>query len=76
MYIIGLGPSKFEPTMKYLEHPHRHMFHIDARREVFHDDRDVEFIVFKRMMKDYIEKTYYNHEIDCCDFEVVSLVKC
>ena len=39
--------SKFEPTMKYLEHPHRHMFHIDARREVFHDDRDVEFIVFK-----------------------------
>ena len=44
------------------------MFHIDARREVFHDDRDVLFIVFKRMMKDYIEKTYYNHEIDCCDF--------
>ena len=60
--------SKFEPTMKYLEYPHRHMFHIDARREVFHDDRDVEFIVFKRMMRDYIEKTYYNHEIDCCDF--------
>lgn len=54
--------------MKYLEHPHRHMFHIDARREVFHDDRDVEFIVFKRMMRDYIEKTYYNPEIDCCDF--------
>ena len=60
--------SKFESTMKYLEHPHRHMFHIDARREVFHDDRDVEFIVFKRMMRDYIEKTYYNPEIDCCDF--------
>ena len=58
----------FEPTMKYLEYQHRHMFHIDARREVFHDDRDVEFIVFKRMMRDYIEKTYYNPEIDCCDF--------
>ncbi len=60
--------SDFEPTMKYLEHQHRHMFHIDARREVFHDDRDVEFIVFKRKIKNYLEMKYYNSEIDCCDF--------
>lgn len=60
--------SDFEPTMKYLEYQHRHMFHIDARREVFHDDRDVEFIVFKRKIKNYLEMKYYNSEIDCCDF--------
>ena len=54
----------FEPTMKYLEYQHRHMFHIDARREVFHDDRDVEFIVFKRKIKDYLVKKYYNSEIE------------
>jgi len=60
--------SDFEPTMQYLEFPHRHMFHIDARREVFHDDRDVEFIVFKRKIRNYLEMKYYSSEIDCCDF--------
>ena len=60
--------SKYEPTMIYLESPHRHMFHIDARREVFHDDRDVEFIVFKRKIKKYLQENYYNPEVDCCDF--------
>tara|TARA_Y100000816_G_scaffold94104_1_gene65260 strand:+ start:2585 stop:2965 length:381 start_codon:yes stop_codon:yes gene_type:complete len=60
--------SKFEPTMKYLEYPHRHMFHIEVKKEVFHDDRDVEFIVFKRKIKKYLEKKYYSTEYDCCDF--------
>ena len=60
--------SKFEPTMKYLEYPHRHMFHIEVKKEVFHDDRDVEFIVFKRKIKMYLEKKYYSTEYDCCDF--------
>ena len=54
--------------MHYLEYRHRHMFHIDARKEVFHDDRDVEFIVFKRKINDYLVHKYYNSEIDCCDF--------
>ena len=58
--------SKFEPTMKYLEYPHRHMFHIEVKKEVFHDDRDVEFIVFKRKIKMYLEKKYYSTEFDLC----------
>lgn len=27
----------------YLAHPHRHLFHVEVRVEVFHNDRDVEF---------------------------------
>ena len=27
--------SKYEPTMVYLESPHRHMFHIEVKKEVF-----------------------------------------
>ena len=60
--------SKFEPTMKYLEHPHRHMFHIVAKKEVFHDDRDVEFIMFKRKINRYLREMYYTSELDLCDF--------
>ena len=53
--------SDFEPSMKYLEYQHRHMFHIVGKKEVFHDDRDVEFIVFKRKIKKYLESKYYNN---------------
>ena len=44
----------------FLKHPHRHIFYIECCREVFHDDRDVEFIAFKRTITNYLEKEYSN----------------
>ena len=35
----------------FLRHPHRHMFHFRVEIEVFHDDRDIEFIMFKRELE-------------------------
>ena len=32
----------------FLKYPHRHIFHFKVELEVFHDDREVEFILFKR----------------------------
>jgi hypothetical protein len=40
-----------EYDVSYLGHPHRHMFHFKVYLEVFHDDRDVEFIQFKRWLE-------------------------
>ena len=40
--------------VSFLAHPHRHIFHFKVRIEVFHDDRDIEFIQFKR----WLEKLY------------------
>ena len=37
--------------VSFLGHPHRHMFHFKVYLEVFHDDRDVEFIQFKRWLE-------------------------
>ena len=34
--------------VSFLGYPHRHIFHFKVWIEVFHDDRDVEFILFKR----------------------------
>lgn len=34
--------------VSFLGFPHRHIFHFRVRIEVFHDDRDIEFIQFKR----------------------------
>lgn len=40
-----------EPNLQdvsFLGYPHRHIFHFKISIEVFHDDRDIEFIQFKR----------------------------
>jgi len=34
--------------VSFLGYPHRHIFHFKVWIEVFHDDRDIEFIQFKR----------------------------
>jgi len=37
--------------VSFLGIPHRHIFHFRVRIEVFHNDRDIEFIQFKRWMQ-------------------------
>lgn len=43
------------PEVQYLQHPHRHMFHILCKKPVSHDDRDVEIINFKHDIKEYLD---------------------
>ena len=40
-----------EYDVSFLGYPHRHIFHFRVCIEVFHDDRDIEFIQFKRWME-------------------------
>jgi hypothetical protein len=43
-----------EPALSdvsFLGHPHRHMFHFRVAIQVFHNDRDIEFIQFKRWLE-------------------------
>jgi hypothetical protein len=43
-----------DPELKavdFLGYPHRHIFHFKVIIEVFHDDRDIEFILFKRWLE-------------------------
>ena len=37
--------------VSFLGYPHRHIFHFKVGVQVFHDDRDVEFIQFKRWLE-------------------------
>ena len=37
--------------VSFLGYPHRHTFHFKVWIEVFHDDRDIEFIQFKRWLE-------------------------
>jgi hypothetical protein len=51
--------KKLFPEVGFLADMHRHLFHIEAKVEVFHDNRDKEFIMLKRDIEDYLEKKYY-----------------
>ena len=48
------------PEVGFLSDYHRHIFTFKASLEVFHDDRDKEFIMFKRDIIDYLKEKYYN----------------
>ena len=37
--------------VSFLASPHRHMFHFRVSIDVFHNDRDIEFIQFKRWLE-------------------------
>ena len=43
-----------EYDVSFLGHPHRHIFHFRVSIEVKHDNRDIEFLQFKR----WLEKLY------------------
>ena len=47
-----------EYDVSFLGYPHRHIFHFRVWIDVFHNDRDVEFIQFKR----WLEKLYSSNQ--------------
>jgi hypothetical protein len=56
--------------VSFLGVPHRHIFHFKVWIEIFHDDRDIEFIQFKR----WLQRLYENSvlELDHKSCEMIS----
>jgi len=46
-----------EYDVSFLANPHRHMFHFRVAIDVFHNDRDIEFIQFKRWLENLYSGT-------------------
>lgn len=44
--------------VSFLGHPHRHMFHFRVRVSVKHNDREIEFILFKRELESLYDGIY------------------
>ena len=65
----ALATGKWD-DVSFLGYAHRHIFHFKVAIQVFHDDRDIEFIQFKRWLeKLYSEKTL---ELDYKSCEMIS----
>lgn len=59
-----------EYDVSFLGYPHRHIFHFMVEIQVFHDDRDIEFIQFKRWLENLyatgtLELDYKSCEMIC-----------
>lgn len=51
--------------VEFLKHPHRHIFFIECKKEISHNDRDIEIIKLKRSIQDYMTKKYAINDITC-----------
>ena len=60
------------PEVGFLSNMHRHKWYITAKKRVNHDDRDVEFIMFKRDILEYLHRTYYNSNSRTHEFSAMS----
>ena len=58
--------------VSFLAHPHRHMFHFRVWIDVWHNDRDIEFIQFKRWLVSLYSNTNPVLELDNRSCEMIA----
>ena len=58
-------------SVEFLGYPHRHIFHFKVAIEVSHNDRDIEFIMFKRELE-----SLYSHAILELDSKSCEMIAC
>ena len=51
----------------FLASPHRHIFHFRVAIDVFHDDRELEFIQFKRWLENLYKDNILNLDFMSCE---------
>ena len=54
-----------EYDVSFLANPHRHIFHFTVGIQVFHNDRDIEFIQFKRWLENLYQGTLELNNKSC-----------
>jgi len=56
-----------EYDVSFLANPHRHIFHFRVWIDVFHNDRDIEFIQFKRWLENLFRDTTLSLDYKSCE---------
>ena len=56
-----------EYDVSFLATPHRHIFHFEVSIEVFHNDRDIEFIQFKRWLENQYSQNILQLDYKSCE---------
>ena len=56
-----------EYDVSFLASPHRHIFHFRVAIDVFHNDRDIEFIQFKRWLENLYKDSILALDYKSCE---------
>ena len=56
-----------EYDVSFLGYPHRHIFHFRVWIDVFHTDRDIEFIQFKRWLENLYKDSVLTLDYKSCE---------
>jgi hypothetical protein len=56
-----------EYDVSFLGYPHRHIFHFRVWIDVFHNDRDIEFIQFKRWLENLYKDSILSLDYKSCE---------
>ena len=59
----------------FLRYPHRHMFHFKVQIEVYNDDRDIEFFIFKRWLESLYADDTLQLDYKSCEMMADDLAK-
>ena len=59
----------------FLRYPHRHMFHFKVQIEVYNDDRDIEFFIFKRWLESLYADNILQLDYKSCEMMADDLAK-
>lgn len=62
-------------SVSFLGFPHRHIFHFRVTMDVFHNDRDVEFIMFKRELEALYGNGTLQMDYQSCEMLAESLIE-
>ena len=63
-----------EYDVSFLANPHRHMFHFRVSIDVFHNDRDIEFIQFKRWLENLYSGSNNNNSVLELDWKSCEMI--
>lgn len=80
LQVVGLHhyPDAPEEVM-FLRYPHRHVFHIRVETPINHSNRDIEFLLFKKLCQGYFndiisEKGIVNFGAKSCEMIAEDLI--
>ncbi|HET8688642.1 MAG TPA: hypothetical protein VFM18_18665 [Methanosarcina sp.] len=65
-YIAAENDPMLE-DVAFLAYPHRHIFHFRVAIDVFHNDRDIEFILFKRWLESLYSNAILELDFKSCE---------
>lgn len=69
----GTNPNLAD--VSFLQYPHRHIFHFKVTIDVTHDNRDIEFIQFKRYCMSLYDDNILQLDNSSCEMIATSLGK-